>query len=259
MNDKEKIEQLKSLKIDRLKEGFLFESQQDCLNWADKVAPLLKFNNQLYNSFMEGYQYIVIEGLSASLYMSHLNKMIGALSQAIIELEQMPKEFPLKPDSVKQNFLHEFEDGDFDTDEQINDLISLMFEYPEREFFLFHNTNAPFSQKLRSAEKQNIILLNEVERFYYKHPKHKKDYIRVPENNPKSDWEKALIESGPEFQRHTIKLTQKATRDSAISYKNYQEKQKIKHPFELKPNFYGLGIDLEKVYLWVRKKINKNT
>ncbi len=169
------------------------------------------------------------------------------------------EKFPFKPDSVKQSFRHEFEDGDLDTDGQIKKLISLMFECPEREFFFFHNTKVQFSPKLRSAEKENIILLNEVECFYYKHPKHKKDYIKISGNNPKFDWQKELIKNGPEFHCHILRLTQKAKRDLEISYKNYKERQKDNHPFELKPNIYGIGVDLRKVLPWVKKKFKRNT
>lgn len=161
---------------------------------------------------------------------------------------EKPTIFPFKPDKVKESRMHIFEDDELDTEKQVNNLILLMFEYPEREFFLFHNTNIQLSPKLKSAEEQNIILLNEVECFYYKHPKYKKDYVKISGNNLQFEWEKELIKKGPEYHKFTLKLTQKAKRDLEISYKKFKEKQIIENPLELKPNFLGFGIDLIKLF-----------
>lgn len=138
---------------------------------------------------------------------------------------EKPAVFPFKPDKVTENIMYVFEDGDLDTDKQISDLILLMFEYSEREFFLFHDNNLPISTKLRSANKENMILLNEVERFYYKHPKNIKDYVKISGNNPQFEWGKELIKKGPEYHRFTLKLSEKAKRDLEISYSKFREKQ----------------------------------
>lgn len=161
---------------------------------------------------------------------------------------EQPAIFPFKPDKITENVMYVFEDGDLDTDKQINNLISLMFEYPEREFFLFHNVHVSMSAKLRSAEKQNVILLNEVEYFYYKHPKFKKDYVKISGNNPQFEWEKELIEKGPEYYRFTLKLTEKAKRDLEISYKKFKEGQMVENPVEVKPSLFGISVDLIKLW-----------
>lgn len=142
---------------------------------------------------------------------------------------EKPPIFPFKPDKVTENVMYIFEEGDLDTDKQINSLIRLIFEYPEREFFLFLKANVALSEKLKSAGKQNIILLNEVESFYYKHPKNIKDYVKISGNNPRFDWEKELIKNGPEYRRFTLKLTEKAKRDLEISYSRLKEKQMIEN------------------------------
>ncbi|EKD26512.1 MAG: hypothetical protein ACD_79C01144G0003 [uncultured bacterium] len=151
-----------------------------------------------------------------------------------IDQARQLEKFPFKPDNVKESVMHIFEDGELDTDEQINNLIYLMFEYQERCFYLFHQADKLQSEKLLSSKKQNIILLDEVECFYYKHPKHQRDYVKISGNNPKFDWEKEVIEKGPEFHKITLKLTQKAKRDLEINYRNNKEKQKSESSHSLK-------------------------
>lgn len=141
-----------------------------------------------------------------------------------INSEKLPH-FPFKPDKVAENVMYIFEQGDLDTEKQINGLISLIFEYPEREFFLFLKADVALSEKLKLAKQQNIILFSEVESFYYKHPKNIKDYVKISGNNPQFEWEKELIKKGPEYRRFTLKLTEKAKRDLGISYAKFKEKQ----------------------------------
>ncbi len=85
MNE-EILTKLRELRVDRSKSP-LFQSHSECLDWADQVAPLLKFNPELYSAFMDGYSYVSIETLSADTIMVHLNRMIGLQNQAIGELE----------------------------------------------------------------------------------------------------------------------------------------------------------------------------
>jgi hypothetical protein len=92
MDRAELLEKLRTLQVDRSKSP-LFQSQQDCLNWADQVAPLLKFNTQYHDAFMEAYSVISVGVFSATTLMTHVNRMIGTLNQAIGELEQNLNDF----------------------------------------------------------------------------------------------------------------------------------------------------------------------
>lgn len=80
MNNQERLKQLKSLKIER-GNGPLFKSSNDCMIWIDNVAPLLKYDKDHYETFMENAQYVRVTTLSADRLMSHLNPMIGVVNQ----------------------------------------------------------------------------------------------------------------------------------------------------------------------------------
>ena len=57
------------------------------MQWIDNAAPLLRYDGNHYNNFMEHAEYVRVTGLSADLIMAHLNPMIGIVNQAITELE----------------------------------------------------------------------------------------------------------------------------------------------------------------------------
>jgi flagellar biosynthesis chaperone FliJ len=96
MNRQERLEQLRKLRIERQEEYDepVFESHSACLKWIDKVAPLLRYDQQHYNSFQYNAQFMH-EDLSATRLMTHLNGMISTVNQAIAELE-MPEQAPSK-------------------------------------------------------------------------------------------------------------------------------------------------------------------
>ncbi len=86
MEHSEHLSRLKALKINR-GDGPLFKTEDECMEWIDNVAPLLKYDESHYEQFMAHSQYARITTLSADTLMAHLNPMIGILNQAIIELE----------------------------------------------------------------------------------------------------------------------------------------------------------------------------
>ena len=80
-----KLEELRN--IEQLEKGF--KSQQDCLNWANKVAPLLKqVNMQNYVNFTPFAQKLNVDGISGMIAKSYLNTMVSNLDQAINELKE---------------------------------------------------------------------------------------------------------------------------------------------------------------------------
>ena len=64
-----------------------FKSQNECIDWANKVAPLLRFNNDHYITFLNHTGLINTVGLSANTHGTALNHMLSTVQQAIAELE----------------------------------------------------------------------------------------------------------------------------------------------------------------------------
>lgn len=87
MDNSERLQKLKSLKIVRREDKSLFKTANDCMTWIDNVAPLLKYDEDHYNNFLDHAAIARITSLSAGTLMPHLNAMVGIVDQTIIELE----------------------------------------------------------------------------------------------------------------------------------------------------------------------------
>ncbi|MFQ6126484.1 MAG: hypothetical protein ACE5R6_18005 [Candidatus Heimdallarchaeota archaeon] len=90
MNKNSLLQKLKKLfEIKEVKEGF--PSQQACIEWANKVAPLLKFNQQYYVNFIQNAHKMNLN-LSSYTLEPAFNIMVSQLQMAINELENSGEE-----------------------------------------------------------------------------------------------------------------------------------------------------------------------
>ena len=65
--------------------------------------------------------------------------------------------------------------------------------------------------------------MDESERRYYKHPKFQRDYVRIVPNGEQYnwDWQRDVVEKGPEFSRVTLKLSARK-RDEMDAWRKVQ-------------------------------------
>lgn len=77
-----KFEEL--FKIKEVTQGF--PSQQACINWTNKVAPLLQFNPQYYQTFLH-YSEIINSNISVYTAEPAFRNMISQVEMAIEELK----------------------------------------------------------------------------------------------------------------------------------------------------------------------------
>lgn len=87
MDNSERLQGLKNLKLERRESGSFFKTADECMVWIDNVAPLLKYDEDHYKDFLGHASIVRITHLSAQTIMPHLNSMVGIVNQAIIELE----------------------------------------------------------------------------------------------------------------------------------------------------------------------------
>lgn len=64
-----------------------FSSKQDCLRWANRVSPLLDFNTEYRQLFLDGLQKIQLPISMPTMEFYH-NQMIGQVEMAINDLKQ---------------------------------------------------------------------------------------------------------------------------------------------------------------------------
>jgi hypothetical protein len=138
--------------------------------------------------------------------------------------EEMPV-FPFVPDSIKESRFHVIEAGDLKTDADVSDLMKQMWLFPEEHFFHFygHMGGPAPDGVLLSARNRGDILMDESERRYYKHPKFQRDYVRIVPNGEQYnwDWQRDVVEKGPEFWRVTLKLSARK-RDEMDAWRKVQ-------------------------------------
>jgi hypothetical protein len=90
MNKKKLLHKLKVLfDMKEVKNGF--PSQQACIDWSNKVAPLLKFNQQYYITFIKNAHKMNLR-LSSYTLVPAFNIMVSQLQMAINELENEEEE-----------------------------------------------------------------------------------------------------------------------------------------------------------------------
>jgi len=133
--------------------------------------------------------------------------------------------FPFVPDAIKESRFFVIEAGDLKTEAEVANLIQQMWRQPEADFYYFfgHAGGPTADGAMLAARQRGDILMNESERRYYKHPKFLRDYIRIiPHGDNYSwDWEREVVEKGPEFWRVRLKLSARK-RDELDAWRKVQ-------------------------------------
>jgi hypothetical protein len=133
--------------------------------------------------------------------------------------------FPFVPDRIKETRFQIIEAGDLKTDTDVAALIEEMWLQPEVDFYYFYgHTGGPSADRvLLGARQRGDILMDELERRYYKHPNFQRDYIRIVPHgeNYKWDWEREVVDKGPEFWRVHLKLSARK-RDELDAWRKVQ-------------------------------------
>ncbi len=86
MDNKERLAKLKKFQITGTK-GEIFKYHKYLLLWIDNVAPLLKYDIQHYDNFLNSARTASTPGLSSRTITQYLNIAKSVVNQAIIELE----------------------------------------------------------------------------------------------------------------------------------------------------------------------------
>jgi hypothetical protein len=161
------------------------------------------------------------------------------------------------PDKIEIGEFHIIEDTDIQTADDLKELILLMFNYPKRSFYYFGKKDGAPNELLENSKCRGEILMNVTEFFYYKHPQNQRDYIKIKRDGGQSDWEKEVVKKGPMFLRIKLELSEKKKRELEVYQKIELEKRIDTNPIELKPNFFGFGIDLFKMFRVIKNWLSR--
>ena len=105
-----------------------------------------------------------------------------------------------------------------------------------------------------------------VELHFYKNPasKSRRDYLLIgPERLHQSvpgfagEYAAAIVAVGPMYKRVTVRLSERMQRELMVQQVVAAQQQADSNPLELKPNIGGFGVDLHKLWAWVRRLIHR--
>ncbi|WP_205342190.1 hypothetical protein [Denitrificimonas caeni] len=162
--------------------------------------------------------------------------------------------------SVKHSMLHAIECDEIASEEDLEHLIRFMFEFSERDFFLYCPLSNGANQFVLDAEFRGVLTIELTEMRYYPHPNFQHDYVKIDRTEPLWDWEREVRETSPEFVRCTLKLTERWRRKLELqeALADQEEKKEPENPLILKPSMFGLGLDLPKALKWFQRWKNNN-
>ncbi len=144
--------------------------------------------------------------------------------------------FPnILPSEIVESKFHILEVGDIKTKEDIDELIRLLFTEPEHSFYYFSEKDKGNADSLLiKAKERGDVLMNKSEFFYYKHPTHERDFLKIEvrDGNYQWSWQKEVVEKGPMFVRRELKLSQRKrteleTLQKIVMEENLRKQQKI--------------------------------
>ena len=164
----------------------------------------------------------------------------------------------LSPDKITISAEHVFEANEVCSASNITQICRWIFNYPERKFYLFLIEGIKENRDLIYNIEKNGILAPTTERHFYKHPSnHPKDFIRIHPNEIEFDCEREIVQKGPKYIRLELNLSERKRRELEIKEKIDTEKEADSNPLEIKPNFMGIGIDVNKALRWVKKLFSR--
>ena len=133
--------------------------------------------------------------------------------------------FPFKPDSIQMSTFRIFEQGDIPNAEALLKLMELLYWEPECEFRYLYRDGTPMDSPLAAAIQKRDVLVKKSEWRFFRHPKFKKDYVKIPKTeNYQFDWEREVVEKGPEFVEAILELSpRKRTEMDTISKVQIEE------------------------------------
>lgn len=170
--------------------------------------------------------------------------------------------FPnIPPDKITIIAACHFEESNIQNDADIMRIIKFLYNYPEREFYLFLKKGKKSNRDLIYNLEKKGILANTTELHFYRHPNNVgRDYIRIYQNKIQFDWQRDVINKGPMYVRIKLDLSERKKRELEIQEKIEAEKNADTNPLELKPNFFGFGLDLQKIFKLLTKiSLKKST
>lgn len=172
-------------------------------------------------------------------------------------LPKWPDSLPPPIEFVEGAPQHCLTEADFDQDNAIDDLIHDMYWFPDDVYLLYFVYGEGVTKELTNKLELAGIAMRKTELFFFKHPQpaYSNEFIRILANDNLPQW-MADAAKGPMHGQVTLSL-EPAKRKMIDFYENAKVASQVlseQEPiFEFKPNFAGLGVNLNSFWLRIKK------
>jgi TIR domain-containing protein len=149
-----------------------------------------------------------------------------------------------EPVSMKRSEFLTVEYGDISSEEAAEHLIHLLWRKPEVTIYYYYPKDVQLDGRDRplwAAHARRDILMNEIKRCFYKHPHFEHDYVFIVDRDGKYEWEweKDVVEKGPEYWQVKLELSGRKREKLEIWHKiqledEYREKlRKARYSYDV--------------------------
>ena len=159
---------------------------------------------------------------------------------------------PSNYESIRGTNFYVIIDGKIATGEESERLLETMYNHEEARFYLYFQKNSGVSTFMLSAERASCIKFEITEMSYFPPPNFQRDFIKLNKEDPVWPWQDEVFENSPGYMRTILKLTQKTKR--RLDRKDLVAELKDENPFLLQPNFFSVGVDLNKAWSGLKGK-----
>ncbi len=169
------------------------------------------------------------------------------------KLPTWPESLP-PPIIIEEGPVHHYLNQDeLHNKNDVDDLTHDLYWFPDDKYYLFFQYGIGIKKELSKMLTENEIEMKTTEMYFYRHPQSRdsNDYIQLLPNHHKDipEW---IIEASKGDMYGRILLSLSPTRRKVIDFlesaKKTSEILSDKEPiFEVKPNIYGVGLNLNKI------------
>ena len=130
----------------------------------------------------------------------------------------------VEPTTFETRVFVNFQYGDFPTEASVQELVELLYNEPDWSVYYFFPTDGGPDSFI--AQSCGSILMNKMERRYYKRPNSKNDFLHIEQREEYYwDWQREVVEKGPEYWRAPLQLASRKKQELEIAHKLYLEEQ----------------------------------
>src|SRR5436190_2135571 len=121
------------------------------------------------------------------------------------DIPTMPQKLVDMMTSITRSSFVNLESHHFVDEADARLLVSEMFRHPEVHYYYFEEEGRN-NAVIQSAQERGWITSPKIDRYYYKHPRYKNDFVQLPPRDKYTfAWEQHAVTKGPQFSRFHVK------------------------------------------------------